>query len=147
MNKRLNDQMEEATARIEVVLHIGGMVTGDSLPEALDDLLHEDDQALESCFPDMPEWVKSALDTHGERQTAFADWVLDIGRLGFVVKFATPVMRNVDEDGCGTYSWSAYYTHWVYGETLEDAAQAGLAWVAQRRADELETQRRKSAAT
>lgn len=142
MNKQLYEQLEQANARIESLIHLGGMVTdGDSLPDVIDDLLQEDDDTLEEAFPGMPEWVKDALDDRHERGPAFAEWIHEEGRLGFVVQFATPVMRNVDEDGCGTFSWGHYYTHWTYGETLEEATTQALSWVAERRANELQKQR------
>jgi hypothetical protein len=142
MNKQLYEQLEQACARIEALIHIGGMVTdGDSMPDVVDDLLQEDDETLAHAFPDMPAWVKEVLDDRHERGPAFAEWVHQDNKLGFVVKFATPVMRNVDGNGCGTYSWGHYYTQWTYGDTLEKATENGLAWVALRRAAEFEKER------
>lgn len=142
MNKQLTQELWDANARIESMIHIGGMAAdGDSLPNVLEDLLQEDDETLAHAFPDMPAWVKEVLDDRHERGPAFSEWVHRSGKLGFVVQFATPVMSNVDEHGGGTYSWGHYYTRWTYGETLEEAASNALAWVAERRAHERQKQR------
>jgi hypothetical protein len=147
VNKQLHEQLEQATARIEALIHIGGMLTDpDSLPNAIERLLEEDDDTLSHAFPDIPDWVKEALDDLAERGYAFFEWAHQNNKLGFVVQFATPVMRDVDGDGGGTFSWGHYCTRWVYGETLEEAAKRGLEWVAERRAAELEKERGKAGA-
>lgn len=141
MNKQLHQQLFQANARIESMIHLGGMITdGDSLPEAIDDLLYEGPETLADVFPDVPASIKEVLNVRDEIHSAFCEWIHQKQRLGFVVQFATPVMSHVDEDGGGTYSWGHYYTHWAYGETLEEAAGKGLAWVAERRASEREKQ-------
>ncbi len=137
MHKKLYEQLEQANARIESLIHLGGMVaSGDSLPDVIDDLLQEDSETLENCFPDMPEWVRHELDDSNSRAAAFSEWIHQEGKLGFLVQFATPVMRKLDEH-CAVCSWGRYYTHWTYGETLEEATTQALAWVAERRAKEL----------
>jgi hypothetical protein len=134
MNKQLNEQLEQATARIEQLIHLGGMAAaGDSLPDPIRDLLDEDDKTLIEIWPDLPAWVMEVLSDSTEGPEAFSQWVHDSGTLGFVVKIATPLMRNVTEPGCGTFSWGNYYTRWFYGETLEEASERGLAWVNERR--------------
>lgn len=130
MNRQLHEQLADAIARIEKLIHIGGMaVDGDSMPDAIDDLLDEDVQTLLKVFPGMPDWVQDELDDRRGRGSAFAEWVHQEGKLGFLVNFATPVMRNVHQRGCGSYSWGSYYTNWIYGETMDEAMQLGLAWV------------------
>lgn len=146
MNSQLYEQLEQATARIEQLLHIGGMVAGsDSMPDPLRDLLDEDDETLTMVFPGLPDWVKEAMSDRDEGPDAFHQWVHDSGALGFVVQFATPLMRDLDSPGCGTFSWGSYYTHWVYGDTLEQAIERGLAWVDERRAREWEKAQAKAA--
>lgn len=147
MNKQLFEKLLEQTARIQSIIHIGGMVTdGDSLPDAIDDLLEEDDATLEQCFPDMPDWVKQELNDRHMRGSAFVEWVLQSEKLGFVVQFATPVMRNLGE-GSRSYSWGYYCTHWVYGENLEEAVTKALSWVSDCRAKEMKKQSAKASAS
>jgi hypothetical protein len=138
MNRHIYNQLEQATARIESMIHLGGMVTSDSVPDAIDDLLQEDDDTLLHVFPDMPEWVKEELNDRLMRGSAFSEWLSQTGKLGFVVQFATPVMRHLGTCGATHYSWGHYYTRWTYGDTLEEALQFGLAWVNERRAAEVE---------
>lgn len=138
MNKTISRQLEEATARIETILHIGAMATDDDcLPTALEDMLQDqDNEDLQRLFPGLPTDVLDDFDD-GSDPTGFVDWLRYSDRLGFLVQFATPVIRHHDSGGC-SYSWGHYGTRWFYAETLEDAVQQGLAWVAERRAKERE---------
>jgi hypothetical protein len=137
MNKQLNEQLEQATARIEQLIHLGGMVAaGDSLPDPIRDLLDEEDKTLIEIWPDLPAWVMEVLSDRTEGPEAFSQWAHDSGTLGFVVEIATPVMRPLGDGAC-SFSWGNYYTRWFYGETLEEATKRGLVWVDERRADEL----------
>lgn len=134
MNKELSHKLESVTTRIETLLHIGGMVTDcDSMPEVLREMLGEqDDKQLSQLFPNIPKRVIEALDD--DDLSEFAEWVHLEGRLGFLVQFATPVMRHYA--GAKTYSWGYYRTHWFYGETLQQATERGLEWAAECRAKE-----------
>lgn len=133
MNRKLYERLEEATARIEAVVFIAGMLgDGDSIAEPLSDLLDEDTATLKGCFPDMPGWLQEALDGHRLVADAFYEWAFTKGKLGFVVKIATPVMEHSSPTS-STYSWGRYMTSWHYGETLSEAVDQGLTWVAQRR--------------
>jgi hypothetical protein len=134
MNKEFAQQLEDATARIEALLHIGGMLTdGDSIPDPLRELLEDsDDEDLAKLFPGIPGWITESL-ADGDFSD-FAGWVHREGRLGFLVQFATPVMRG--NESCRTYSWGHYGTRWIYAETLEKAVTLGLKWVTERRAKE-----------
>jgi hypothetical protein len=137
MTDTISGPLEEATARIETILHIGAMTTdGDCLPTALEDMLQDQDtDDLKRLFPGMPARVMETFD-EGE-PSEFVEWVYRHKRLGFLVLFATPVMKHISEGHC-SYSWGHYGTRWVYADTLDDALQQGLAWVAERRAKEKE---------
>jgi hypothetical protein len=63
------------------------------------------------------------------------DWCEEHSKLGYLVKFATPAMRPMKSGGF-VGSWGSYYTHWVYADTMDQALEAGFAWVAERRAAE-----------
>lgn len=136
MTDTLSGPLEEATARIEQILHIGAMATdGDCFPTALEDMLQEQtDDDLERLFPGIPAEVMADFDA-GSDPTGLLEWLRYSGLLGFLVLFATPVMKHSPE-GHSSYSWGMYGTRWVYADTLDDALQQGLAWVAERRAKE-----------
>lgn len=136
MNKNLAQKLENATARIQALLHIGGMLTdGDSIPDPLRELLEDlNDKELAKLFPGIPGWVAESIVS--EDFSEFAGWVHQENRLGFLVQFATPVMRG--DKKCRTYSWGYYRTQWVYAETLAKAVNLGLGWVAECRTKELQ---------
>lgn len=132
--KQILEQLAVASARMEAVVCIAGML-GDAgeIAEPLKAMLEELDAAdFRSCFPDAPSSLLDALNDSDTFNEEFAGWVLATGKLGFAVKFATPVMTHYYNFG-RSYCWSLYTTNWVYGDTLGDAVNTGLAWVAQQR--------------
>lgn len=138
LNLKVFDKLSEACGRIETIVHLGGMTADtEAFPEPLNDLLEESDETLQHPFPDLPDWVREALGCEDfERNDMFSQWIHQTGRLGFVVKFATPVMTHIAK-GHTRYSWSYYTTRWLYGNSLEDAIAAGLAWIQKQRSDEM----------
>lgn len=133
--KQLFERLDEATARMDQVICIAGAIGGgcDAIADALTELLEEDDDTLRKCFGEMPEWLTEELGG-GDAAGAFSEWALRENKLGFAVQIATPVMEH-DKHGA-TYSWGYYRTAWVYGDTFEEAVNAGLAAVAEQRASE-----------
>jgi hypothetical protein len=135
MSNKLFQQLEGATARIETLLHIGGMITDCcSIPESFREMLEDQSRAeLEEIFPGIPDWAVESIDDND--LTEFLEWLHEEDRFGFLVQFATPVMEGSED--FKTYSWGYYGTRWVYSESLEEAIELGLKWVAERRAKEL----------
>jgi hypothetical protein len=133
-NKEIAQQLEDVTARIEALIHIGGMLTdSERIPDSIREMLSElDGEQIDELFPGIPDWAIENSDD-GD-YSDFTDWVYEQGRLGFLVQFATPIMRG--DESCRTYSWGCYGTRWVYAETLSEAVELGLKWVAERRAQE-----------
>lgn len=133
-NKEILQELDAATARIETLLHIGGMAADAvsySLPECLKEMLGEQsNEELLELFPGIPEDLLEGIDD--EEYAEFMDWLARNEQLGFLVQFATPIMRGVTN----TYSWGYYSTKWVYAETLKAAVELGLKWVADYRAKE-----------
>ncbi|MBY0235793.1 MAG: hypothetical protein K2W93_12485, partial [Burkholderiaceae bacterium] len=91
--------------------------------------LFEDLDAFAKAFPDVPSDV-------ADDNEEIKDWLMDRGTHGYLVKFATPVMRHLGDDATA-FSWNSYYTHWVYAETMAEAIERGLKWVADRREVEM----------
>jgi hypothetical protein len=132
-NRKILQELDAATARIETLLHIGGMTAdADTLPECLREMLGEQsNKELLEFFPGIPENLLEGIDN--EEYTEIVEWLVRNERLGFFVQFATPVMRGTTS----TYSWGRYTTKWVYADTLGESVVLGLKWVADCRAKEL----------
>lgn len=131
--KQLQERLTRAAVRMDALLLLAGMVNdGDAIAEPLRDLLDEqEDAALLRCFPRMPAGLLRLRDEDlDEWRAAFCDWATAAGALGFVVRFATPVLPSGDGSG----SWCRYTSAWLYGDTLDEAVERGLAWAAARRA-------------
>lgn len=135
MSKQLFDRLEEATARIEqIVLLAGAINDGDAISAALESFLEEEVKQYRLCFPDLPDYLERALDGDDEDdiKECFVEFAHSTGKYGYLVQFATPLMKHMGE-GMSSYSWGRWCTRWVYGETMDEAVESGLAWVASRR--------------
>ncbi len=127
-SRELLERLYDATARMEAIVCIAGMVTDEeSAPGPVADLLDEDVERFTRCFPDAPDWLTKAVDDGRDTTGAFIQWAVETGKLGFALKMATPVMKC--HGNSRSYTWGYYYTEWFYGDTLDAAVNNGLAWV------------------
>ncbi len=124
MRKRFDD----AECRIEQILYLAGMVCTYGGWQGIEDFVHvmrDDVQSRERIFGKTTAALQKILDgnDHGKIFT----WLLGQGKLGFLVRFASPVIFK------GKNPFGCYTTLWVYGETLEEAVENGFKWVASMR--------------
>lgn len=133
-NKEIAEKLDSATARIESLLHLGGMATDTTaIPEPLREMLDDhSEEELKVIFPGIPDWLLESLAEYDHSD--FVEWANRHNKLGFLVQFATPVIQG--DSSCRTYSWGHYSTCWIYAETLAEAVEHGLKWVPERRAKE-----------
>jgi len=126
--KALARRFYNATARVDDIVLLASVLGEiDSMPTVMeDDFLQEDIGVMLSCFGPMPDEIKEAYES--EDYSEFLGWLLDNDRFGFLLKFATPVMKHYDSGGA-SFSWGHYRTKWVYGDTLEAALDSGFCWV------------------
>ena len=126
----LIEQLEEATARIASVIWIQAACIDCTLTAPLRDLLDDADEAtLRRCFADMPSGLIDDLLSRADAEIArefAAEWLVQ-NKPGFLIEVETPVMTH---SATGSrYSWGYRRCAWVYGDTLDLAVLAGLAWV------------------
>jgi hypothetical protein len=135
--KELSDKFNDEAARIDNILFIAGMLgDGFSMQDALREFLEDEDvEVLESCFGPLPDHVKASIEDVDA--LTIADWLIETGKLGFLVNIATPAMEPTGE-GSSSFSWAFYVSQWVYGDTIEAALEAGFAWVEKQRTKEKE---------
>lgn len=136
--KKLHEQLQDATLRMDAVVLLAGMLNdGEAMPDPLRELLDsEEDSALAACFPDMPPALLADRDDEELFRESFAMWASDTGKLGFVVKFARPVMKWNEAGDSATFSWGFYNTSWLYGDTLAQVVARGKQWARDREAAE-----------
>lgn len=134
--KEIIDRLGEENARVErVILLAGALASEDAIPSDLDDFLDdEDDETIEKCLGRIPDWVS---EKSMDRKIDIAQWLIETGRLGVLIQFATPIMTPLDE-GAMSFSWGSYTTTWVYADTINEAIDKGLAWVKECRSNENE---------
>lgn len=127
--KDLLEKMCDAPARIErLILLAGAMGSHDAFPDGLNEFFDdEDEETIEKCLGRIPDWVNIETSGH-ERYDAVFEWLVDSNKLGFLVQFATPVMKPIGKN-CRTYSWGHYGTEWIYADTLDEAIDKGMKWV------------------
>lgn len=134
MNETL-EKLYDATVRIERIIYLAGaMAATDAFSDDLNDFLDEEDDVITKCLGGIPEWVDLTA-RNSERADWVWEWLRGAGKFGFLVRFATPVMKPVSK-GARSYSWGYYNTEWVYAESVDEAVEKGLAWAEVMRADE-----------
>lgn len=134
--KTILEKLWDETARIDrIILIAGAIAAGDVHSSDLNDFFDdEDDETIEEALGPLPEYVD--LNVRGfERADNILEWLRDSGKLGFLIQFATPVMTPTSATS-RSFSWGYYNTKWIYADTLDEAIDAGLKWVAGRRAAE-----------
>lgn len=131
--KRLLNDFDQATARIEQIIFIAGAIgDGFSISSPLHDLIQDtSDTELKEIFGDIPKHLSDEFDSRNGAE-AFAEFAHLYNKLGFCVEFSTPVMKRTSATS-QTYSWGHFYSKWIYAETFEDALKKGFEWVAEKR--------------
>ena len=130
------EKLDEANARIERIIFIAGaMASGYALSDDLNEFLDDEDEVtIEICLGAIPDYVDLDGRRSGRGDGIF-EWLTAAGKLGFLVKFATPVMEPSGKESC-SFSWGYYHIGWIYADTIEQAISGGLCWVEQQhRAD------------
>ena len=85
-----------------VILLAGALASEDAMPSDLDDFLDdEDDETIEKCLGKIPDWVSKK---GKDRKIDIAQWLIEAGRFGVLVQFATPIITPLGE-GIISFSW------------------------------------------
>lgn len=129
-------KMCEETVRMERVIFIAGAIaSGDALSDDLNEFFDDTDLSdIEKLFGKIPDYLD--IDGHGyERSDSIYEWLRSIGKIGFLVQFATPVMTPSGPSS-RSYSWGYYSTKWIYADSVEEAVELGMKWVKQCRRNE-----------
>lgn len=130
--RELIDRFDNENARIERMGLLAGMLAQSGLPNDIQELVEGSTvEELEAVFGPIPDFVKEGIEEGADN--AVEEWLLEEEKLGFIIEMATPV-KTWRNDHSATFSWSQYYTQWVYGDTLEEALEKGFTWVEECRA-------------
>lgn len=135
--KKLQEKLADATLRMDrVIILAGALVDADSPADEFDNFISygSDLETLQRLFPDAPRYVLDE-DNEDEWFDLLCEWLCESGTLGYLVQFATPVMRPLTNT-VRSFSWGHYNTRWEYAETLNAVVAKGLAWAAEIRAEE-----------
>lgn len=126
-------------ARISTIIHVGGaIVDEDTLSDSLDKFIEDDlwDLGYE-LFPVKDPFA--ATDDVDDMEVPYkieaAEWLIHNRLFGFLVQVDTPVIKpenvrlNDEGDLSGySYTWGYYRHRWLYANTFEVAATAGIEW-------------------
>ena len=128
---QLAERFENETARIEELFLLAGMVGSDNMPNQLSEFLADEvDDLGEIMGCKMPDYVIKGIEA--EEWDSFSEFIYSHNKIGYMLKMATPIMQATSANSY-RYSWGYYSTKWFYGDTLEEAIEAGFKWVATRR--------------
>ncbi len=116
-NRALANRCYDELMAVETTIHIATSLASDHFEDPLEDALQYDID---------PERI-------GERWAWLADgWDEEVaweainaeGLHGWLLRVKTPVGATK-----GLFSWGHCYVRWVYGDTYEEALEAGFEWV------------------
>lgn len=132
----LQNKLFDATLRIDKVIVLAGALSDPDSPcGELDEFIdyEGDTETLQRLFPNIPRRI---LNEDGDALVELVcEWLSESGSLGYLVQFATPVMKRITKTAW-SFSWGSFYTRWEYAETFEAVVEKGLAWAAEMRAKE-----------
>lgn len=129
-------ELTENSIRIEKIIYLAGSCMDYSFPSDIQDAFEEQPEEMFQAMGlewddelDGPEYISEHLIQHG--------------KLGFLVLFATPVpiSFNKDGDGYSTGGWGFYQLNWLYGDTIEELIEPAKKW----QADMIEKKRKEAA--
>lgn len=128
MNKDLHKKLKETHCRIESVISLAGAfgdVDGDVFPcRALKDFFDEPYDSIAKTFGVSNEEIWSLND-----EFEIYNFIDDRNKWGFLIEFATPVMKYDDDCDDPQYSWGHYRAAWIYADSFDRAIDNGIAWV------------------
>lgn len=123
--------LEDATVRFEQVFWLGGVLTDlTALPYDFREALSAEWESILSPFNDATDYLGFDEDDND----AFAEWLFNSRRFGFLVKVATPIMQPLTK--VTLYSWEHCATQWLYAETIQEATQQATVWAQTQRLQE-----------
>ena len=118
--------VDSNNARIEQIIHIGGMLVDEySWPSALEDLFMDDPDLAWEALGLQP------IQDDDDKETV-TEYLIDNRITGFLVEVSHPFPKfhGGNLNGYG-FSWGMYATKWVYGETIEDCIAKADEWCKQ----------------
>lgn len=121
MKLDLIEDMFEKQVRAENLIHLGTMSLQDAWSSETQMIFSENIDSLAELL-DLPLEEDMAC-------TEMAELLNDADRLGWLVKFSTPIPRHIDRDNQSyNLCWSQYTSKWFYGEDYEALCEEALAW-------------------
>ena len=124
-------QAEELGLRVLRVADLGTLLATEAFEAGEPDELEDFFDVAHTNTHHSVKPIYAAIDGLGHEPM---DEVLHHGGFhGLLMQVATPVRKHFSES-CSTYSWSNYYTGWVYGPTYEAAWAQAMDWARSRHA-------------
>lgn len=135
--KELSGYFFDNSIRPEQIIHLGTQCVHD---------FDEWESDLSDLFADYLEDICEAIGIEPTEEldddmTNLPSFLVDSGKPGFLVRFATPVPKQFYSSGGYSWSWGHYTTKYIYGDTYEEACKKAMKW----QADYIATKRAESA--
>ncbi|ANS86950.1 hypothetical protein VSVS12_03241 [Vibrio scophthalmi] len=131
INSEVMEQLFDASIRIEHVFHMQLVTACDSLPNAFwEEFDDNHTEILEALGFGSKESVGNYL---LKSKGNLLDFLHDHKKHGVLIQFSTPIRDRFRFNDQGEFlscscSWSAYMSHFSYGQTLDEALRKAIAY-------------------
>lgn len=118
----LAQDMFDGSIRPAIILHLGTMLADcEAVPDVLADAFEEDSEYIREAL---------GIDEESSSEDLFElqDILAQEDRLGFLVKFETPIPQYFFDRNSFRFSWSYYTSKWIYGKTYNQCCKKALKW-------------------
>ena len=123
IDKKIMETFFDNNIRPDAIIHLGlQCIDEDSWPDRAEDAFDDDsDQIWEAIGMAPPEGGQY-------EKWEIVEQLIANRKLGFLIKFATPVPRDFTANGYSTNGWGNYTTRWIYADNLEGACKKAIEW-------------------
>lgn len=119
MDRQLIDELFESSVRADTIVHLASMALQDAWPSGVE-------EAFEDDLDEVVKAIGLPL-SHSMEKDEIAEQLVDHQKLGWLVKFSTPIPSHFHESGF-SFSWGLYISEWFYGEDYEALCRKALEW-------------------
>ncbi len=115
-------ELFDSSVRASSIVHIRSMLVGNPASEVWELFESDIDDICDAMGVELPEYVAN-------NKWDICYFLISCKEAqGLLVKFDTPVPRDLQVNGSYSSGWNRYYSKWFFANTMQDACEKALAW-------------------